>query len=304
MTFEDALDKVQEEIKKSQEELERFHTMRLPDNKQWEMYSHYVMYIKDRVVKSINLKFNVFKYSQVILAIFLLIHFVIVYNVTGMLATGISSIFLTIVGIPALHEKYRDKKKNDVEYMSNKYKKLHQLYYKDGEYYRYWFITYVLRENAEDYKSAEELKLMQTYYYADNKEMKAKLETKILNMKQASIQKNHWINSLPTSRFLSFKEVEQVCDLRKSLNKLKRNDATIKAFEEYMKQKEEKRKERYLMTYLEEIKLTLEQNGFEVTQEENSLFVNGKEIYLEQTVINLDGEPVVDIQSLIEILSN
>ena len=111
MTFEDALDKVQEEIKKSQEELERFHTMRLPDNKQWEMYSHYVMYIKDRVVKSINLKFNVFKYSQVILAIFLLIHFVIVYNVTGMLATGISSIFLTIVGIPALHEKYRDKKR-------------------------------------------------------------------------------------------------------------------------------------------------------------------------------------------------
>lgn len=71
-----------------------------------------------------------------------------------------------------------------------------------------------------------------------------------------------------------------------------------------MKQKEEKRKERYLVTYLEEIKLTLEQNGFEVTQEENSLFVNGKEIYLEQTVINLDGEPVVDIQSLIEILSN
>lgn len=58
------------------------------------------------------------------------------------------------------------------------------------------------------------------------------------------------------------------------------------------------------MTYLEEIKLTLEQNGFEVIQEENSLFVNGKEIYLEQTVINLDGETVVDIQSLIEILSN
>lgn len=301
MTFEDVLDKVQEEIKKSQQELDSYQVVSLPDDKQWEMFSEYVMDIKDKYIRFIDFKYNAIKYSQLFLSAVLFFYFIAVDSGTGMLVTGLLSIFLTIVVIPSLYDKRINKKKYEIESISKKYKELHMLFYKDGEYYRVWYIKYVLKESVFDYQNIHQLEAGLKYPYSLDDNI---LKSHIFNMKQANTDKNHWINSLPTTRFLSFKEVEQIDDLKKSLEKLKRNDATIKAFEEYMKQKEEKRKERYLVTYLEEIKLTLEQNGFEVTQEENSLFVNGKEIYLEQTVINLDGEPVVDIQSLIEILSN
>lgn len=304
MTFEDVLDKVQKEIKKSQQELDSYQVVSLPDDKQWEMFSEYVMDIKDKYIRFIDFKYNAIKYSQLFLSAVLFFYFIAVDSGTGMLVTGLLSIFLTIVLIPSLHEKKVYKKKYEIESISRKYKELHMLFYKDGEYYRAWYINFVLKESVFDYQNIHQLEAELKYPYSLDDEYLSNLKSHIFNMKQANTDKNHWINSLPTSRFLSFKEVEQVNSLKKSLSELKRNDATIKAFEEYMKQKEEKRKERYLVTYLEEIKLTLEQNGFEVTQEENSLFVNGKEIYLEQTVINLDGEPVVDIQSLIEILSN
>ena len=58
------------------------------------------------------------------------------------------------------------------------------------------------------------------------------------------------------------------------------------------------------MTYLDEIKLTLEQRGLGVMKNENSLIVKNQEVTVDQQIIKLDGIVVDDIESLIEILSN
>lgn len=241
MTFEDVLDKVQEEIKKSQQELDSYQVVSLPDDKQWEMFSEYVMDIKDKYIRFIDFKYIFIKYSQLILLVSLFFYFVSINNALGMLTAGSLSIFLTIILIPSLHEKKVYKKKSEIENLSRKYKELHMLFYKDGEYYRAWYINFVLKESAFDYQNIHQLEAELKYPYSLDDEYLNNLKSHIFNMKQGNTDKNHWINSLPTSRFLSFKEVEQINSLKKSLEKLKRNDATIKAFEEYMKQKEEKR---------------------------------------------------------------
>lgn len=238
MSFEHVLDNVYEEIKNSQQKIESYQTMSLPDDKQWEMFREPVIDIKIKHKKLIDYKYNVILYSQLTLSILLFIYFGINNSGIGMLATGVTSIFLTLILIPSLHDKKINKKKYEIESISMKYKELHMLFYKDGEYYRAWYIMFVLRDIVSNYQNIYQLDSELKYPYSLDDNI---LKSHIFNMKEANTEQNHWINSLPTSRFLSFKEVEQIYDLKKSLNELEKNDANIKAFEEYMKQKEEKR---------------------------------------------------------------
>lgn len=114
------------------------------------------------------------------------------------------------------------------------YKKLHSLYYKNGEYYRAWYILYVLRENIYDhgYKPC-----FPSFYELRTIEYSKMTEEipKITN--QANFERKHWINSLPTTRFLSMKEFKMIQKTERSLEEFKKEDRKIKAFEEYMKNK-------------------------------------------------------------------
>ncbi|XWX33441.1 hypothetical protein KQUDLBSD_CDS0169 [Staphylococcus phage PG-2021_40] len=58
-------------------------------------------------------------------------------------------------------------------------------------------------------------------------------------------EREHWVNSLPTTRFLTYKEFITIEETSSLVKSVKETDKYITQFEDYMKNKDKLNKERY-----------------------------------------------------------
>ncbi|XWX29999.1 hypothetical protein NHYGZSKF_CDS0167 [Staphylococcus phage PG-2021_15] len=131
-----------------------------------------------------------------------------------------------------------------------KYYDLHKLYYVNGEYYRKWYIEYILGLDAREFVREDEFSrlIMDTVKgnYVDGSHLyDNKYHTVVDIIESGMTEREHWVNSLPTTRFLTYKEFITIEETSSLVKSVKETDKYITQFEDYMKNKDKLNKERY-----------------------------------------------------------
>ncbi|WBF82242.1 hypothetical protein [Mammaliicoccus virus vB_MscM-PMS2] len=133
---------------------------------------------------------------------------------------------------------------------SKRYSNLHKLYYVNGEYYRKWYIEYVLGLDASEFVREDDFSslIMDTVKgnYVDGKHLYDNQYHKVVEIIESGMtEREHWVNSLPTTRFLTYKEFMTIEETSSLVKSVKEKDKYITQFEDYMKNKDKLNKERY-----------------------------------------------------------
>ncbi|QYC50867.1 hypothetical protein [Mammaliicoccus phage vB_MscM-PMS3] len=134
--------------------------------------------------------------------------------------------------------------------VAKRYSNLHKLYYVNGEYYRKWYIEYVLGLDASEFVREDDFSslIMDTVKgnYVDGKHLYDNKYHSIVEIIESGMsQREHWVNSLPTTRFLTYKEFMTIEETSNLVKSVKEKDKYITQFEDYMKNKDKLNKERY-----------------------------------------------------------
>lgn len=158
------------------------------------------------------------------------------------------------------------------------YSKLHRLIYVEGEFYRVWYVKYILGLDPKEFSLSDPVYQKLTpslggqyigkstanggsYIYTTEEienmlkkagEGKWQLNTedetsKEINrtnqlLKEARSEREHWINSLSTARFLDYEEFRNIQETDKAIEKAKELDNKVQQFEMYMKNKDKLKK--------------------------------------------------------------
>lgn len=133
-------------------------------------------------------------------------------------------------------------------YEEKVYKDLHRLVYVHGEYYRVWYIKYILRKDEQEFIMEEDFNVYvynKSYHAVSQEDFKTYFYEVEYLIEQALSDRTHWINSLPTARLLTYKEFKTVLETDELVNETKEMDMNIELFERYMKNKDKLQKERY-----------------------------------------------------------
>lgn len=135
-------------------------------------------------------------------------------------------------------------------YVGKRYSNLHKLYYVNGEYYREWYIEYVLGLDVKEFVIEDDFSklIMDTVKgnYSDGKHLYDNQYHNIVEIIESGMsQREHWVNSLPTTRFLTYKEFMTIEETSSLVKSVKETDKYITQFEDYMKNKDKLNKERY-----------------------------------------------------------
>ena len=133
-------------------------------------------------------------------------------------------------------------------YEDKVYKDLHRLVYVHGEYYRVWYIKYILRKNEQEFIMEEDFNVYvynKSYHEVSQEDFKTYFYEVEYLIEQALKDRTHWINCLPTARLLTYKEFKTVLETDELVNETKEMDMDIELFERYMKNKDRLQKERY-----------------------------------------------------------
>lgn len=133
-------------------------------------------------------------------------------------------------------------------YEDKVYKDLHRLVYVHGEYYRVWYIKYILRKNEQEFIMEEDFNVYvynKSYHGVSQEDFKTYFYEVEYLIEQALKDRTHWINCLPTARLLTYKEFKTVLETDELVNETKEMDMDIELFERYMKNKDRLQKERY-----------------------------------------------------------
>ena len=133
-------------------------------------------------------------------------------------------------------------------YEDKVYKDLHRLVYVHGEYYRVWYIKYILRKNEQEFIMEEDFNVYmynKSFHEVSQDDFKTYFYEVEYLIEQALRDRSHWINSLSTARFLTYSEFKTVLETDELVSKTKDMDMNIELFERYMKNKDRLQKERY-----------------------------------------------------------
>lgn len=183
----------------------------------------------------------------------ILLVFTIVFALTTILSLTkpIGKLFTNIVdnslGYKDNHNyKFYDSKTKLYE----RYYDLHKLYYVKGEYYRKWYIEYVLGLDTKEFVREDEFSrlIMDTVRgnYIDGKHLyNSEYHTVVEVIESGMSEREHWVNSLATTRFLTYKEFMTIEETSSLVKSVKEKDKYITQFESYMRNKDKLQKERY-----------------------------------------------------------
>lgn len=151
------------------------------------------------------------------------------------------------------------------EYRREQYSKLHRLIYVKGEFYRVWYVRYVLGLDEHEFESTDKINrvLNSTYSwdrlsYRDphtkvvlgsiddirtsdmgaNDKYTEEL-AKIRELKHsANSDRENWLNGMATTRFLDYNEFMNIIQSEQAVKEVKELDSKVSQFEYYMKNKE------------------------------------------------------------------
>lgn len=167
-------------------------------------------------------------------------------------------------GIPKFVPTKGNKYNNLGDYNKEKYTRLHKLIYVKGEFYRVWYVRYVLGLDENEFKASDSINLMlrdnysryggTTYLHRGIshgipyiEEVASEPEEgvdegeldRVRNLLvDAGRDREHWLNSLTTTRFLDYDEFLHILDTEKAVEEAKELDSKVSQFEEYMKNKD------------------------------------------------------------------
>lgn len=200
-----------------------------------------------------------------------------ILNMLGKLLIGSPLLILSILllitllintnGIPKFVPTKGNKYNNLGAYNHERYAKLHKLIYVKGEFYRVWYVRYILGLDETEFKASDSINLMlrdnysryggTTFlhrgishgipYVASEPEVEVdegELDRVRNLLMDADRDREHWLNSLTTTRFLDYDEFLHILDTEKAVEEAKELDSKVSQFEEYMKNKDKLNKKR------------------------------------------------------------
>lgn len=284
-------------IEKREQYLDSKRVFDSPSEEQWIIYKALSSYVKDTKTES-KLGEEI-KYWSGFLAVLMLITggLISIVSIPSSLPfQGIAVISLSIYIsykvelkgiIPTIKHTLGYKRKFPINLTPEErgsYRKIHKLVYVKGEFYRVWYIKYVLKLDPSTFVMTDPL-YKHLYVPKDRITHKGKSTfngdnqtrhlytpdqiTELLNsvdedgkvtgytneenldieeidrvntlLREAREERDHWINSLTTARFLDYKEFVKIQEMDEAIDKAKELDIKVQQFEEYMKNKSKKR---------------------------------------------------------------
>lgn len=257
-------------IERRKKFLESQKVFKSPDKFQWAMY-------KDReITKKPILKSNdspLLFIGETVLAVstFITGFSGFILNMLGKLLIGYPLLLLCVIlfvtffigtnGLPKFVPTKENKYLRLGGFNHREYASLHKLIYVKGEFYRVWYVQYVLGLNVEEFKATDNINIMisrrypytsgSTHYlrgishgipYVENTEPDIEVDEGELErvrnlLLDADRDREHWLNSLTTTRFLDYDEFMHILDTEKAVEEAKELDSKVSQFEEYMKHK-------------------------------------------------------------------
>lgn len=178
------------------------------------------------------------------------------------------TLLINTYGIPKFVPTKRNKYNNLGDYNQRMYARLHKLIYVKGEFYRVWYVRYVLGLDENEFKASDSINLMlrdnysryggTTYLhrgishgipYIEEVTSEPEVEVdegelhRVRNLlMDAGRDREHWLNSLTTTRFLDYDEFMHILDTEKAVEEAKELDSKVSQFEEYMNHKNKMKK--------------------------------------------------------------
>uniref|UniRef100_A0AB39C8E2 Uncharacterized protein n=1 Tax=Staphylococcus phage UHP46 TaxID=3234966 RepID=A0AB39C8E2_9CAUD len=275
---------IKQAIEKRKQYLDSQKVFKSPGKAQWEIYKN------ERNIKPKN--FNDSEYSEMIICLLAIlgalsfgvsiISFIWVgfmFGLLSLLAVGLVfavAYYLTeglpkFMKLPTQDNKFMSLGEDSFnDYRLSDYKRLHKLIYVKGEFYRVWYVRYVLGLDENEFTASDSINLMLRGNYSQYggttylhrgishgipyvEEVSSEPEEEVDEgeldrvrnlLMDADRDREHWLNSLTTTRFLDYDEFLHILDTEKAVEEAKELDSKVSQFEEYMKNKDKLNKKR------------------------------------------------------------
>lgn len=156
------------------------------------------------------------------------------------------------------------------EYRREQYSKLHRLIYVKGEFYRVWYVRYVLGLDEHEFERTDKINKVLNRTYSWDRLNYRDLHTKVVlgsiddirpdyirtndtgtNDKyteeldkirglkySANSDRENWLNGMATTRFLDYNEFMKIIQSEQAVKEVKELDSKVSQFEYYMNNKE------------------------------------------------------------------
>uniref|UniRef100_A0AAU8GRM3 Uncharacterized protein n=1 Tax=Mammaliicoccus phage MSShimriz1 TaxID=3230127 RepID=A0AAU8GRM3_9VIRU len=263
------LDKdIKKAIDKRKQYLDSQKVFKSPRKVQWDIYRNQRVE-RGRLLDDTDLEIvcgtlGILGLSSLSVGIVLVILAKFMFGFLGILVGGLL-IGLTILitkGLPTQDNKFISLGDSafDISRLT-KYSKLHRLIYVKGEFYRVWYVRYVMGLDEKEFERTDTINSLlsgrhhrgTTYLHrgisygipyveevASEEEPDVdggELERVRELLSDADRDREHWLNSLTTTRFLDYDEFMNILDTDKAVEEAKELDSRVSQFEEYMKHK-------------------------------------------------------------------
>ncbi|XWX32603.1 hypothetical protein LCFBJUUZ_CDS0144 [Staphylococcus phage PG-2021_76] len=263
------LDKdIKKAINKRKHYLDRQKVAKSPSEVQWDIYRNQWVQ-RERLLDDTDLEIvcgTLGVLSLLSLSVGV-VSFILANFMFGFLGISVGGLLIAIItlitkGLPTQDNKFislGDGAFNS--YRMTKYSKLHRLIYVKGEFYRVWYVRYVMGLDEKEFERTDTINSLlsgrhhtgTTYLHRGIsygipyiEEVSSEPEEdvdggeldRVRNLlSDADRDREHWLNSLITTRFLSYDEFMHILDTEKAVEEAKELDSKVSQFEEYMNHK-------------------------------------------------------------------
>lgn len=263
---------IKQAIERRKKFLESQKVFKSPDKFQWVMYKDREI-TKKPILKSHDSPLLFIGKAVLAVSTFITGFSGFILNMLGKLLIGYPLLLLCVIlfvtffigtnGLPKFVPTKENKYLRLGGFNHGEYASLHKLIYVKGEFYRVWYVRYVLGLDENEFKASDSINLMLRGNYSQyggtiylhrgishgipyveeaSSEPEEEVDEGELDrvrnlLRDADRDREHWLNSLTTTRFLDYDEFLHILDTEKAVEEAKELDSKVSQFEEYMNHK-------------------------------------------------------------------